>query len=154
MKIIVFTQFRDSASHIAKNLNKIKGINAKVFVGQAKREGSGMSQEEQKKMIEEFSLGEMNVLCATSIGEEGLDIPEVNAVIFYEPVPSAIRAIQRAGRTARLMKGKLIILITKKTRDEAYYYISRLKEKKMHSAIDEIKKQLLKKNIDKQKTLE
>ena len=151
MKIIVFTQFRDSASHIAKNLHKIKGINARVFVGQAKREGSGMSQEEQKEMIREFSLGRMNILCATSIGEEGLDIPEVNAVIFYEPVPSAIRAIQRAGRTARLMKGKLIILMTKKTRDEAHYYVSRFRERKMHSAIDQIKKDLRQK--DKQNTL-
>ena len=88
----------------------------------------------------------MNVLVATSIGEEGLDIPEENAVIFYEPIPSAIRAIQRAGRTARLMKGKLIVLITKKTRDEAYYYVSRRRERKMYSAIDSIKKDLANNN--------
>jgi Fanconi anemia group M protein len=86
-------------------------------------------------------------LCATCIAEEGLDIPEVNAVIFYEPVPSAIRKIQRAGRTARLMKGKLIILVTKNTRDEAYYYISRAREKKMHSSIEEIKKDLANKSL-------
>ncbi len=155
VKIIVFTQFRDTATQISKKLNKILGIKALVFVGQAKREdGSGLSQKEQKQIITDFSSGKVNVLCATSIGEEGLDIPEVNAVIFYEPIPSAIRAIQRAGRTARLMKGKLIILITKKTRDEAYYYVSRSKEKKMHSAIDKIKKELSKGNkLDFQKKL-
>ena len=71
-----------------------------------------------------------------------MDIPEVNAVIFYEPVPSAIRAIQRAGRTARLMPGKLLILVTKGTRDEGHYYAARAKEKKMHSAISEIKANL------------
>ena len=92
--------------------------------------------------IQEFSNREINVLCATSIGEEGLDIPEVNVVVFYEPVASAIRAIQRAGRTARLMGGKLIMLITRKTRDEAYFYASRAKEKRMHSAISSIKENL------------
>jgi len=154
IKIIVFTQFRDSATTISKKLNKLKGINAKVFVGQAKKRESGLSQKEQKQMINEFSAGKINILCATCIAEEGLDIPEVNAVIFYEPIPSAIRAIQRAGRTARLMKGKLIILITKKTRDEAHYYVSRSREKKMYSAIDSIKKDLIKENkIDLQKKL-
>jgi len=146
IKIIIFTQFRDTASLISERINKIKGINSAVFVGQTKKSDhlgkntSGLSQKDQKKMIEEFSSGEVNVLCATSIGEEGLDIPEVNAVIFYEPVPSAIRAIQRAGRTARLAKGKLFMLITKKTRDEAHFYVSKAKEKKMHEAITQIKK--------------
>ena len=151
LKIIVFTQFRESATRISEKLGQIKGIKTKVFVGQAKKEGSGLSQEEQKKIIKEFSDGKINILCATSIAEEGLDIPEVNAVIFYEPIPSAIRAIQRAGRTARLMKGKLFILVTRKTRDEAHYYVSRSREKKMHTAIDKIKKDL--KNKDNQKTL-
>ena len=143
VKIIVFTQFRETAETISKNLNKLKGINSKVFVGQAKKisegKNTGLSQKEQKKIIEEFSEGIINVLSATCIAEEGLDIPEVNAVIFYEPIPSAIRAIQRAGRTARLQEGKLIILITKKTRDESFYYVSRSREKKMEKAIDEIK---------------
>ncbi|MBS3085371.1 DEAD/DEAH box helicase [Candidatus Pacearchaeota archaeon] len=146
VKIIVFAQFRETASIISENLNTINGIRAKVFIGQAKRgsgkDQRGLSQKEQQQIIQEFSQGKINVLCATSIGEEGLDIPEVNAVIFYEPVPSAIRKIQRAGRTARLMQGKLIILITQKTRDEAYYYVSRAKEKKMYSAIDSIKQEL------------
>ncbi len=141
-KIIVFTQFRDTAKIISEELNKIPEINAKVFVGQAKKADTGLSQKEQKKIIEDFSSGKINVLCATSIGEEGLDIPEVNAVIFYESVPSAIRKIQRSGRTARLMKGKLIILVTKGTRDEAFYYVSKAKERKMHSAIHSIKEEL------------
>lgn len=149
-KTIIFTQYRDTASIIAKELNKIKGIIAKIFVGQRKSKETGLSQKEQKKIIEEFSQGKINVLCATSIGEEGLDIPEVNAVIFYEPIPSAIRAIQRAGRTARLMKGKLIILITKGTRDETFYYVSRAKEKKMHKSLDEVKNNLHTKNEQQQ----
>ena len=112
-KIIVFTQFRKTADILSKRLEKLKNLRAKIFVGQANKETTGMTQKEQKKIINEFSNGDIDVLCATCIGEEGLDIPEVNIVIFYEPVSSAIRTIQRTGRTARLMKGKLIILITK-----------------------------------------
>lgn len=144
LKILIFTQFRDTASLISKNINKIDGINSKVFVGQAKKEGIGLSQKDQKKMIDEFSDGKLNVLCATCIAEEGLDIPEVNAVIFYEPVSSAIRSIQRRGRTARLQKGKLIILITKGTKDEFAYYASRSREKKMTKSIEKIKDELKK----------
>jgi Fanconi anemia group M protein len=155
IKIIVFTQFRETTQTIAKKINKIKGIKASIFVGQAKKEdGSGLSQKEQKQIIKEFSSRKVNVLCATCIAEEGLDIPEVNVVVFYEPIPSAIRTIQRAGRTARLMEGKLIILITKKTRDEAYFYVSKAKEKRMHSAINSIKKHLSKRKLGSQEKLE
>jgi Fanconi anemia group M protein len=158
MKMIVFTQFRETASNISKKINELEGINSKVFIGQAKKEGEGLNQKQQKKIIEEFSEGKINVLCATCIAEEGLDIPEVNVVVFYEPVPSAIRTIQRAGRTARLMKGKLIMLITKKTRDEAFFYVSKSREKKMKTAIESIKEDLNNENngfkIEVQKKLE
>jgi ERCC4-related helicase len=54
-----------------------------------------MSQEEQSAVLESFRNGEFDVLVATSIAEEGLDIPEVDLVVFYEPIPSEIRYIQR-----------------------------------------------------------
>ena len=155
LKVIVFTQFRDTASIISKKINQIGGMKAKVFVGQAKKsseikgaEATGLTQKEQKKIIEDFSSGKIDVLCATCIAEEGLDIPEVNIVIFYEPIPSAIRSIQRAGRTARLMEGKIIVLVTKKTRDEAYFYVSKTRERKMYSAINSIKEDLASRKID------
>ncbi|MEK6827043.1 MAG: helicase-related protein, partial [Nanoarchaeota archaeon] len=70
IKILVFTQFRNTASIISKKLNQIEGIKSKVFVGQAKKTNqagdTGLSQKEQKKMIEDFSSGEINILCATS----------------------------------------------------------------------------------------
>ncbi len=141
-KTIIFSQYRDTTKKIAKELNKIPNINAKTFVGQSKKNGSGLSQKEQQEIMNEFREGKINILAATSIAEEGLDIPEVNSVIFYEPIPSAIRQIQRRGRTARLMKGKLFILITNDTLDEIFYYTSRAKEKSMHKAIETIKDKL------------
>lgn len=144
-KIIIFAQFRETVKKISETLEKIPNVKTGIFVGQAikqheKGKSTGMKQSEQKKMIEDFSEGKINVLIATSIAEEGLDIPEVSEVIFYEPVPSAIRSIQRAGRTARLKPGSLKILITKDTRDQTYQYASQAKEKRMHKAIQDIKK--------------
>jgi len=146
LKAIIFAQFRDTVTKICKTMNEIPGINARVFVGQAKKgtgeDETGLSQKEQQEIIKDFSFGKINILCATQIAEEGLDIPEVNAVIFYEPIPSAIRSIQRRGRTARLMKGKLITLVTINTRDEAYYWAAFHKEKRMYKALDSIKKDM------------
>ena len=153
-KIIIFSQFRETATKICKEINKITNIKAQVFLGQMKKQIrgliTGLSQKEQKGVIDKFRTGKINVICATAIGEEGLDIPEVNAVFFYETIPSAIRKIQRAGRTARLSPGKLFILITKDTRDITYHYVARARERKMYKTIDNIKENLKKEN----KTLE
>lgn len=148
-KIIIFTQFRETSSSIVKRLNQIGGIKAAMFIGQAKKANTGLSQKEQKKIVESFKSGEINVLCATSIGEEGLDIPEVSTVIFYEPISSAIRKIQRAGRTARLAPGKLIILITKDTQDEMHHNIANAREKKMYRTIESVKRDIKEKSKNK-----
>lgn len=138
--IIIFSQFRETAHKIVDSLSSSSSVRAKVFIGQAsKKTSAGLSQKEQKEIIQQFRDGEINVLCATSIGEEGLDIPEVGAVFFYEPIPSVIRKIQRAGRTARHSSGRLYVLVTKDTRDEAYYYASAAKEKKMYKTIETMK---------------
>ena len=141
-KIIIFTQFRETASRIALRLSQISEARPSIFVGQTKKNNIGMNQKEQKSIIEKFKINEINVLIATSIGEEGVDIPEVSAVIFYEPIPSAIRKIQRSGRTARLSPGKIIMLITKDTRDVTHHFVSSAREKKMYKIIEQIKKEL------------
>lgn len=138
-KIIIFTQFRDSAEEIAKELSQVKN---QIFVGQAKRNGLGLTQKQQKEIINRFSAGEFNILIATSVAEEGLDIPKVDKVIFYEPIPSAIRSIQRRGRTGRLEDGEVTILVTKGTRDEAYRWSAHHKEKSMYRNLDSLKKNL------------
>lgn len=144
-KLLLFAQFRETAAAIVRELANLEGAHPRMFIGQAKKATGGMSQKEQKEAIESFKEGKINVLCATSIGEEGLDIPEVNAVIFYEPIPSAIRKIQRAGRTARHAPGKLFILVTKGTRDEVNHYASSAREKKMYKTIETIKSDMQRK---------
>ena len=91
------------------------------------------------QILEDFREGKYNVLVTTSIGEEGLHVPDVDHVIFYEAVPSEIRLIQRRGRTGRTRPGKTTVLMTEGTVDEAYYWTSRRKEEQMHRYLATVK---------------
>ncbi|MCD6484169.1 MAG: DEAD/DEAH box helicase family protein [Candidatus Odinarchaeota archaeon] len=133
-RILVFTHFRVTAKYVSERLEK-EGFKVSRFVGQQKRGGEGMSQKEQLEILKRFADGEIQILVATSVAEEGLDIAECDLVVFYDAVPSAIRRIQRIGRTGRKRKGTVIILIAKGTRDEGYYWASVRKEQKMRTVL-------------------
>ena len=152
-KIIVFTQFRDTAVKIKEVLDSVENSRCAIFVGQAKKNGTGLSQKEQKEVLDLFRDGEYNCLIATSVAEEGLDIPEVDYVIFYEPIPSAIRTIQRRGRTGRHAKGDVFVLVAKDTRDEAYRHVARHKEKNMNNILHTLKRHFALKKPEAQQTL-
>lgn len=140
VKIMIFNQYRDSASKIKQELDNIDGVDARIFFGQAHKKAKGLSQKKQREMLDAFSNSEFNVLVATSVAEEGIDVPAVDLVIFYEPIPSGIRTIQRRGRTGRQEKGRVLVLMTKGTRDEAYRWSAHHKEKRMHRILADLRK--------------
>ncbi|MFN3909612.1 MAG: helicase-related protein [Candidatus Anstonellaceae archaeon] len=135
-KFIVFCQYRDQVNFLVEHLRK-NGLAAKPFMG--KKEG--FNQKQQAQIISEFREDKFNILVATSIGEEGLDIPSVDNVIFYEPVPSEIRAIQRRGRAGRAKLGRIFGLIAQNTRDEGFYWSALKKEQKMKRIVKELAEQ-------------
>ncbi|WP_254766319.1 DEAD/DEAH box helicase [Salinilacihabitans rarus] len=137
-RVIVFTESRDTAEALTDFLSE--SFDAERFVGQGDREGSdGMTQTQQQAVLDRFRAGEFEVLVSTSVAEEGLDVPEVDLVLFYEPVPTAIRSIQRKGRTGRQSEGRVVVLMAEDTRDEAYFWISRRREKEMESELRDLK---------------
>jgi ERCC4-related helicase/ERCC4-type nuclease len=139
-KVIVFTNFRDTAEVVARALGEIEGVRPVRFVGQAsKLNDKGLSQKKQVEILDKFRSGEYNVLIATSVAEEGLDIPSTDLVLFYEPVPSEIRSIQRRGRTGRNTVGRVVVLMSKGTRDEGAYRVSQSKEKRMYKTMQHMK---------------
>jgi Fanconi anemia group M protein len=142
-RILVFAQYRDTATHLVNELKTLTNVHVKRFVGQANKDNDpGLSQDEQAQILDDFKAGRLNVLVAPCIAEEGLDIPVVNLVIFYEPVPSEIRYIQRKGRTGRKSVGKTVILAAKETHDIAYLYASKRRVKKMRGIVANLSKQL------------
>jgi Fanconi anemia group M protein len=140
-KFIVFSQYREMASYIVDEINRFsfpEGIcvHAERFVGQACRPNDrGLQQNEQAEMIAKFGQRQFNVLVATSVAEEGLDIPSVDAVIFYEAIPSEIRLIQRRGRTGRHDLGRCYFLVSPETLDQTYHIVSHKKEEQMHELL-------------------
>ena len=137
-RVIVFTESRDTAETLVDFLSD--HFTTRKFVGQSDTDGSeGMTQTEQQETLERFRGGEFEVLVSTSVAEEGLDVPEVDLVLFYEPVPTAIRAIQRKGRTGRQAEGRVVVLLAEDTRDEAYFWKARNDQKRMAKELDELK---------------
>jgi Fanconi anemia group M protein len=142
-RILVFTQYRNTANHLVTNLNLIPTVTALRFVGQSSSAiDKGLTQEQQAARISMLREGQLNVLVSTSIGEEGLDIPEVDLVVFYEPIPSGIRYIQRRGRTGRKAPGKVTILATKNTLDTVYLRASLKRTQTMRRTTKNINKLL------------
>ncbi len=137
-RIIVFTESRDTAETLTEFFGQ--HFDARRFVGQGDKEGSdGMTQNEQQEALDNFRAGEFEVLVSTSVAEEGLDVPEVDLVLFYEPVPTAVRSIQRKGRTGRQAQGQVVVLLAEDTRDEAYFWISKRREDEMEEELRELK---------------
>lgn len=146
-KILVFTSYRDSVEVLHAKL-KEAGFSVGYLIGKAGERG--LKQGEQVETVNKFREGEYSILVATQVGEEGLDISECNLVVFYDNVPSAIRFVQRKGRTGRRAPGRVVVLVTKDTLDEAYYWISKRKVKeskrmvgRMNTMIEKGKKSTL-----------
>ena len=141
-KIIIFAEYRDTVEHLVEFLSE-NGIKARPFIGQnSTKERKGMTSREQIAQLTDFRNGKFEVLVATSVGEEGLDIPSSDLVIFYEPVTSAIRMIQRRGRTGRKDAGEVKVLVSLGTKEEMIKKSSIQKEKRMNSILQRVKSQL------------
>jgi Fanconi anemia group M protein len=138
-KVMVFTQYRDTCDMMVKKLSSIGGARVAKLIGQAKE---GMSQKEQVQLLESLRSGDVNVIVATSVGEEGLDISSTNVVIFYEPVPSEIRTIQRRGRTGRKNDGEVYVLMAAGTMDEGIEASSKRKEQTMRENLEKLNSEL------------
>lgn len=134
-KVIVFAEYRDSAEEIVRILNMHQPmIRARVFVGQAdSKRSEGMKQAQQIKTIDDFKAGEFNVLVATSIGEEGLDIGQVDLIVCYDASSSPIRMLQRMGRTGRKRAGRIILLLMRGKEEDNY-----AKSKDSYSAMQKL----------------
>ncbi len=139
-RIILFAHYRETGEVLLKRLEAVRGAKAVRFTGQATRgDDVGLTQKEQVALIKDFEAGVYNVLVATSVAEEGLDIPQVDHIIFYEPVPSEIRTIQRRGRTGRRRAGQVEVLIARKTRDEAYRRAAGAREVTMREELKKLR---------------
>jgi len=138
-KVIVFVSYRLSADEIVSYLSRRGHIRTTLLLGQRASSGfGGMTQKQQQAAIDKFKRGGCDVLIATQVGEEGLDIFGADAIVFYDNTPSAIRFVQRIGRTARFFPGDAYILYFSGTSDERYLWIAKRRESSMKKLIKAI----------------
>lgn len=140
-RVIVFSQYRDTVDRLVGELERTADdrVRPARFVGQASHGAdAGLSQKEQVALLDRFRAGTINCLVATSVAEEGLDIPATDLVVFYEPVPDVIRTIQRRGRTGRVRTGRAVVLVADGTRDVALHRSAFSRERRMHEMLDEV----------------
>jgi ERCC4-related helicase len=143
-RVLVFANIRATAEVLVDRLRE-RGYRAALFIGRAEgKHGPRMSQDEQMRTLKAFREGVYNVLVATSVGEEGLDIPECGLVVFYEPAVSGIRYIQRRGRTGRKLPGKAVILVADKTVDEYYFREGYRRAKRMDKILQQASQKTVK----------
>jgi superfamily II DNA/RNA helicase len=116
-QIMVFCSSRKIVADIVDRLNSASPIvRCSGFIGQASSADSkGLNQGLQLRVLEDFRRGLYNVLVSTSVGEEGLDLGEVDFAICYDVQKSPIRTIQRMGRTGRRRDGQVLFLLSEST---------------------------------------
>ncbi|KAL5052077.1 hypothetical protein BDW71DRAFT_170113 [Aspergillus fruticulosus] len=121
-RVMIFVHFRDSAEEVTRVLKRYEPmIRPHVFVGQSSAKGSeGMGQKTQLDIVQKFKKGTYNTIVATSIGEEGLDIGEVDLIVCYDSSASPIRMLQRMGRTGRKRAGNIVLLLMQGKEEENF----------------------------------
>lgn len=97
MKALAFCVSKEHAQYMAEQF-LLKGIQAGVLT-------SDNSQERQQKQ-QAIRSGQVSVLCVVDIFNEGVDIPEVDTLLFLRPTESLTIFLQQLGRGLRLAEGK------------------------------------------------
>ncbi|XP_027272307.1 Fanconi anemia group M protein isoform X2 [Cricetulus griseus] len=135
-RVMIFSSFRDSVEEIAEMLLQHQPvIRVMTFVGHASGKNTkGFTQKEQLEVVRQFRDGGYNTLVSTCVGEEGLDIGEVDLIICFDAQKSPIRLIQRMGRTGRRRQGRIVVILSE-GREERTYNQSQSNKRNIYKAI-------------------
>ncbi|XP_008071629.1 Fanconi anemia group M protein, partial [Carlito syrichta] len=135
-RVMIFSSFRDSVQEIAEMLLPHQpAIRVMTFVGHASGKSTkGFTQKEQLEVVRQFRDGGYNTLVSTCVGEEGLDIGEVDLIVCFDAQKSPIRLVQRMGRTGRKRQGRIVVILAE-GREERIYNQSQSNKRNICKAI-------------------
>ena len=135
-RAIIFTQYRDSVADIMHMLKAHSPLlRAAVFVGQSAGDQHSRkrnTQKDQLHIMQAFRDGDVNILISTCIGEEGLDVGQVDLIICFDAHKSPARLIQRLGRTGRKRSGRVVVLLTE-GKEQANFSLSMARSNTVHT---------------------
>ncbi|NWX77316.1 FANCM protein, partial [Alca torda] len=135
-RVMIFSSFRDSVQEIADMLSRLSPVvRVMTFVGHSTGKSTkGFTQKEQLEVVKRFREGGYNTLVSTCVGEEGLDIGEVDLIICFDAQKSPVRLVQRMGRTGRRRQGRIVVILAE-GREERTYNQSQSNKRSIHKAI-------------------
>ncbi|XP_057882917.1 Fanconi anemia group M protein isoform X1 [Melospiza georgiana] len=135
-RVMIFSSFRDSVQEIAEMLARLSpAVRAMTFVGHSSGKSTkGFTQKEQLEVVRRFREGGYNTLVSTCVGEEGLDIGEVDLIVCFDAQRSPVRLVQRMGRTGRRRHGRIVVILAQ-GREERTYNQSQCNKRSIHKAI-------------------
>jgi len=107
---IVFCGTIDHAETVARRINALGFTKAKAIASRGK-DGKTLSPIERSRILLDFSSGKIGILCAVDVLNEGIDVPDVNLVVFQRVTHSRRIFIQQLGRGLRLKKGKDKVIV-------------------------------------------
>ncbi|KAM6968659.1 Fanconi anemia group M protein [Tautogolabrus adspersus] len=136
-RVMIFSSFRESVQEIAAMLNQHAPlIRVMTFMGQASagKGVKGFTQKEQLEVMNRFRTGGFNTLVSTCVGEEGLDIGEVDLIVCFDAQKNPIRLVQRMGRTGRKRQGRIVVILAE-GREERTYNQSQINKRSVYKSI-------------------
>ncbi|XP_041809701.1 Fanconi anemia group M protein isoform X2 [Chelmon rostratus] len=136
-RVMIFSSFRESVQEIAAMLNRHAPlIRVMTFMGQASagKGVKGFTQKEQLEVVHRFRQGGFNTLVSTCVGEEGLDIGEVDLIVCFDAQKNPIRLVQRMGRTGRKRQGRIVVVLAE-GREERTYNQSQSNKRSVYKSI-------------------
>lgn len=98
-RCIVFSKYRQNARYIYQRLSKTRPC--LLLMGQGTdATGTRYTRSKQIEILTQFRT-QVNLLVSTTVADQGLDIPNADLIICYEPPATKLKYIQRRGRTGR-----------------------------------------------------
>ncbi|XP_060601139.1 antiviral innate immune response receptor RIG-I-like isoform X1 [Ruditapes philippinarum] len=139
-RAMVFVKARATCRSLAAFLDRdlqSSGVKASPLYGKENRGGDdGMTESQQTEILDKFRSGLFKVLVCTSVGNEGIDVPDCNIVLSYEYSGDEITKIQMKGR-ARKKKATTITMGSDKVVEQEM--INTYKAAMMYRAMNTVK---------------
>uniref|UniRef100_A0A8C7FM60 Activating signal cointegrator 1 complex subunit 3 n=1 Tax=Oncorhynchus kisutch TaxID=8019 RepID=A0A8C7FM60_ONCKI len=123
-KSVLFVRTRalaDALKSWMEESDSLKFLKPGVLIGRGRKSsqltGSGMTLNSKKGVLDSFKSfdNQSKILIATSVADEGIDIPQCNLVLMYEYVGNVVKMVQVRGR-GRAQGSKCILVSDKKDR--------------------------------------
>jgi superfamily II DNA or RNA helicase len=105
-RCIIFCSTIDHAKRISSQINATG-----IAPSEALYSGSDLSPVERNKILWRFSDGQTGILCAVDILNEGVDVPDVNLIVFQRVTHSRRIFVQQLGRGLRLAENKEKVIV-------------------------------------------